>query len=295
MIYKMTWKISALIICFSLASCGGTRTFHEYARAGDTVAIPVGTQPDFNNGNITVTITPSAGSPIVLNATDPAIRAIINFYPDPVSNMIISREIDENLTFGARDYATGALVTANNDKDYFQTTVFVDLPPTLPVGLTQVEVTNTTGISHSATLDIISGTGAPNTFNSNFNGGLKLTAAMLDSLERSNHTTVSLDSTIIPHAIEMTFSHSPDKTVGGTGMAFVINPPGYRKNLTWSDDGTKLKVIMLQSKNGIIDNMNDYKFYISGSATNLQLVSVNGYDVNGAGISGVTSTLVSSN
>ncbi len=43
----MIYKIFALLICFSLASCGGLRTFHEYARAGDTVAVPVGMQPDF--------------------------------------------------------------------------------------------------------------------------------------------------------------------------------------------------------------------------------------------------------
>lgn len=294
----MTYKIFALLICVSLASCGGLRTFHEYARAGDTVAIPVGMQPDFSKDNITVTITPSSGPQIVLDATDPTIRAVINFYPDPISNMIVSREIGEDITPFAQTYATTALFTANDDKDYFQTTVFVDLPSSpldLPEGLTEIMVSNDTGISHTATLDIISGAGTSNTFNSNFNNGLLLDDAMLDSLARSSHTEVSFDATTLPHAIEVVISHDPDTTAGGTGKATAINPLGYRKNLSWNDDGINMKIILLQSKDGIIDNMNDYKFYISGSTTNLQLVSVNGYDANGNEVPGITTTLTSRN
>ncbi len=228
-------------------------------------------------------------------ATDPAIRGIINFYPDPVSNMIVSREIHEDTSPFAMTYGYSALFSANNDKDYFQTTVFVDLPSSLPEGLTQIEIANGTGTTHASTLDVIPGTGKANSFNSDFNDGLLLTDAMLDSLSRAPHTTVTLDSSEIPHAVELTFTHAPDKTVGGSGQAFVINPLGYRKNLSWTDDGNTMKVIMMQSKDGIIDDMQDYKFYISGTATNLQLVSVNGYDINGNDITGVTTTLTPSN
>ena len=291
----MNYKIFTLLICLSLVSCGGTRTFHEYARAGDTIAIPVGMQADFNKDNITVTITPSIGTPIILDASDPAIRAIINFYPDPVSNMIVSREIDEDLTPYAKSYADATLFTTNNDKDYFQTTVFLDLPLTLPEGLTEIQVANTSGTQHMATLDIISGTGIANSFTSNFNDGLLLNENMLDSLSRSSHTTISLTSDIIPHAVEILFTHDPEITIECTGKAFVINPLGYRKNLTWVDDGINLKVIMLQSNDGIINNMNDYKFYIAGTTTNLQLVSVQGYDINGNDVTGVSSTLTPSN
>ena len=277
----MSYQILSLLICFSLASCGSLRTFHEYARAGDTVAVPVGMKPEFNKDNITVTRTPSTGAPIVMNATDSAIRGIINFYPDPASNMIVSREIREDTSAFAMTYGESTLFSASNDKDYFLTTVFIDLPSSLPDGLTQIEVANGTGTIHASTLDVIPGTGTANSFNSDFNGGLLLTDAMLDSLSRAPHTTVTLDSSEIPHAVELTFTHAPDKTVGGTGQAFVINPLGYLKTLNWTDDGTNLKVIMMQSKDGIIDDMQDFKFYIAGTATNLQLVSVRGYDIYG--------------
>lgn len=289
--YEMHYKITSLLICILLTSCGGLRTFHEYARAGDTVAVPVGMKPDFSKDNITVTITPSIGSPIVLDATAPAIRAIINLYPDPISNMIISREIGEDISPSASTYGYSTLYNANNDKDYFQTTVFVDLPLTLPTGLTQIEVNNGTGTSHTATLNVIPGTGTTNTFDSDFNGGLLLSDAMLDSLSRAPHITVTFDSTVIPYAIEITFTHDPDKTIGGTGQAFVTNPLGSFKNLTWSDDGTTMKVILMANKKGIIDDIKDYKFYITGTTTNIQLTSVTGYGNNGDQIDGVSATL----
>ena len=284
-----------LLMCFVLSACGGLRTFHEYARAGDTVAVPVGMKPTFNKDNITVTITPASAEPqIVLTSTDPAIRAIINFYPDPISNMIISREIGEDLTPFARTYANTALFSANNDKDYYQTTVFVDLPGSLPVGLTQIDVSDDTGIIHSATLDVISGTGTQNTFKSDVSNGLLLDDQMLDSLARSSHTVVTFDAATLPYAIELNLAHDPDVTTGGTGKAFVVNPLGYRKNIIWDDDGVNMKIILTQSKDGIIDNFNDYKFYIAGSVTNLQSVSVTGYDNNGNEVAGVTTTLTSS-
>ena len=65
----MDIKIFTLLICITLASCGAERTFHDYARGGDTVAVPVGTRTTFNKDNITVTITPFTGAPIILTAT----------------------------------------------------------------------------------------------------------------------------------------------------------------------------------------------------------------------------------
>lgn len=280
-----------LLISITLASCGSLRTFHDYARAGDTIAVPVGMQPDFSKDNITVTITPASGPQIILPASDPSIRAVINLYPDPVSNMIVSREIAEDITPFAQVYADTTGFMANDDKDWYQTTIFLDLPDTLPIGLTQIEVSNGI-ITDDTTLDVIAGNGTANTFNADFNSGLLLDENMLDSLSRSSHSTVNISSSTIPSAVEITFTHDPDITVGGTGQAFVINPLGYRKNLHWSDDGINLKIIMIESKSGIIDNMNDYKFYIAGTATNLVQVSVSGYDNNGNSVSGVTASLI---
>jgi hypothetical protein len=293
-----------ILLSLVLASCGGSRTFHDYARAGDTVAVPVGMQPTFNKDNITVTITPSTGAPVVYAATDPKIRGIINLYPDPVSSMIVSREIDEELTGGVLGYEINTRISANNDKDWYQTTVFVDIPVQLangsnfPIGLAQITVSDDQSNSHTITLDIIAGTGTSNLFQAIIPPSqvpVNLSSSMIDSLSRVPHTTVFIDSTgSIPSAIELNFTHDPDETtVGGTGEAFVINPLGYKKALSWNDDGINLKVILIESRSGVIDDMNDYKIYITGSVTGLQLSSVTGYDNNGNTASGVlTATLL---
>lgn len=297
--------IFTFLLCLTLVSCGGARTFHEYAMAGDTVAVPVGMQPTFNKENITVTITPSAGNPVILNASDPAIRAIVNLYPDPVSSMIISREINTDLTAGATGYADTTIAQSNGDEDWYQTTVFVDIPMLLddnspfPIGLTQIDVDDGNGISHSMTLDIISGTGTVNSFLADiigFPAPLSLNSGMLDSLARVPHTVVFVESTgAIPTAVELNFTHDADETVGGTGKAFVVNPTGYRKALSWSDDGVNLKVILIESRTGSINDMKDFKIYITGTATNLQLTSVTGYDNNGDIANGVISATLTPN
>ena len=298
----MNGKIFTIFISLALASCGGINSFHEYARAGDTIAIPAGMQPDFDKDNITVTITPSSGPPIILAATDPKIVGIMNLYPDPVSNMLVSRAIGEDTTEFASTYANSTLVSANYDKDWFQTTVFLNLPSSLPTGTTMIEISNDADVTHSLSLDIIPGTGAPNTFAADLSsvGGpgfvQELSTEMFQSLARANHTTVNVASTgSIPHAVEITMSHLPDSTVGGAGKAFVINPLGYLKSLTWSDDGTNMKIILMQSKDGTINDMNDYKFYVAGTATGLISGTVKGYDINGNEITGLTSTLTPSN
>ena len=282
--------IFLLVTTITVVSCGSLRTFHDYARAGDTIAIAVGMQSGFSKDNITITITPASGSQITIPASDPSIRAVINFYPDPISNMIVSREINENLTPSAITYAYTTGIMTNNDKDWYQTTVFLDLPETLTEGLTQIEVSNGS-ITDSSTLDIISGTGIANSFSADFNDGLLLNENMLDSLSRTSHSTVNFSSSTIPHAIEINFTHDPDNSVGGSGRAFVVNPLGYRKNLHWSDDGINLKIIMIESKDGIIDNMTDYKFYVTGTVSNLQQNSITSYDINGNVVPDVTLTL----
>lgn len=291
----MNKSLFVVFISLIITSCGGLNTFHEYARAGDTVAVPVGMQTNFSKDNITVTITPSTGADIVLAATDPTIRGIMNLYPDPVSNMLVSRAINENTTPNAQIFADSLLLSSSFNKDWFQTTVFLDLPASLPVGTTTVEINNGLGDTHSVSLEIIAGTGSANTFNSDFNGGLLLSADMMDSLSRASHNIITLDSATIPHAVELTFTHDPDSTAGGSGKAFVVNPLGYLKNISWSDDGTTMKIIIMQSKDGIIDDMTDYKFYITGTTTNLALVSTAGYDINGDSVVGVSTTITVSN
>ena len=52
---------------------------------------------------------------------------------------------------------------------------------------------------------------------------------------------------------------------------------------------------MMQSKDGIINDMSDYKFYITGTDANLVMGSIQRDDTNGNNVAGVNATIISSN
>jgi hypothetical protein len=118
-----------------VVGCAGTQTFHQVARPGDTVAIAAGWKQRFSRDNITVTVTSQDVNipPTTYMSDDPAIRAMTNFYPDPLSSLIVSRQTGQDLTPQARTYATtvGAFTrphppSLESDKDWWQTTVFIE-------------------------------------------------------------------------------------------------------------------------------------------------------------------------
>lgn len=283
-----------LIVAFCLLvleGCIGLRTFHEEARAGDTVALAAGRMTDFSRDHITVTITPSSGSPIVYAPNDPSVRAVVNLYPDPLSSLIVSEETNQELTPYAITY--GSLVLGNvpnGEKDYWETSVFVDLPTNLPTGIATIDITSTSGESASSTVNIVSGTGTPNTFYTKWE---PLNPNELHSMERVSHFTIDFKGSTIPFAIQMDLSHDPDVDHGGTGRAYVLNPRGDLKNVTWSDTGTNLRVIISPARGQALSNIHDYKFYVAGGITNLAVLSVKAVDINGNNVSGVTAKLVS--
>ena len=282
----MQWILCLSALLF-LSACSGDKTFDDYARAGDTVAVAAGWKQNFNKDNITVTITPSSGPEIIIPSGDPAIRASINLYPDPLSSAIISRETGIDMSLFARTYAQQITANyTNNDKDWYQTTVFIDLPQTLPVGATSIKIANSEGASVSSNVEIVDGTGSPSTFTAENN--LNLTPEMFGAFSRVSHNTISFSGPIIPYAIEVTLSHDPDSGAGGTGKAYAINPLGYKKNLYWNDNGTEMKAILTPATNAAFDNINDFKFYVAGNLTNLNVTSVKAYDADGNDVTNIT-------
>lgn len=285
-----TVKIITVAISFSLASCGSLQTFNEYARAGDTVAIATGMKGNFSKDNISATITPSVGADIVIDQGDPAIRAVINLYPDPASSLIVSRETDQDITPNARTYeSTTRTLFTGLDKDFFQTTVFLDLPGNLPIGTTNIEISNGQGTTASSNLVIIEGTGGTNPLNAEIVG--PLTSDMLDVLARVEHYVIEFSTTTLPYAIELQLSHDPDSANGGSGKAMAINPTGYTKNLTWTDDGNNMHVILLPAQSSSINSEKDFKFYIAGGVTNLSIIEISGYDIDGVPVTGITGNI----
>jgi hypothetical protein len=282
-----------LLLLALMTGCVGARTFHEVARAGDTVAVAAGRMKSFTKENITVTVWPSnwdsGGTAVVYPPNDPAVRAVVNLYPDPVSSLLVSMETNQDLTPEARQY--GGVVrsqTLNAEKDWWTTSIFVDLPASLPVGTTPIEISSTSGEYAYSEVEIVSGVGTPNTFLSTWG---ELNTNQLASMGRVPHFTVGFNGSTVPFAIQVYLSHAPDADHGGSGRAYVINPRGDLKNVTWSDTGTNMRVIISPAKAQALSNIHDYKFYVAGGVTNLNVLNIKAVDINGNAVTGVTAVV----
>ncbi len=300
-----TWLLMILLaLMSSVIGCAGTQTFTPAARAGDTVAVPVGWQKTLSRENLTVTITPSSGSPITYLPDDPKVRAIINLYPDPSSGLVVGTQTGQNL--GNNDNTLGGLINGqitSKDREWWQTMILLDLPASLPTGLATISFVDSAGASvWPANVEIVAGTGNSNLFNVYYPWGgssydlLTQYPGALKSLERAARYTVTFNTyldanglEVIPHAVQVEFTRTPT-----VGKPWVINPRGDIKNVVWADDGTNLKAIVtptkaitLEKKPGIVQ----LKFHIAGGITGLTLTNLKAYDVNGNLMSGITANI----
>ena len=181
----------------------------------------------------------------------------------------------------------------NRDKDWYQTTVFVDLPQTLPFGTTAIEVTNSEGSTATSIVEIIDGMGTPSTFTAE--NSVNLTLNMFNAFSRAQNYTIDFSGSDIPYAIEIILMHDPDSTAGGEGKAYAINPLGYKKNLHWSDNGISMKAILTPTTNATLEHINDFKFYVAGNTSNLSIFSVNAFDINGNNVENIIATTTKRN
>lgn len=268
-----------------LSGCSGVQTFQSNLRAGDTAVVAAGWKHNFSRDNIQVTITPSTGPQLNYSPGDPAVRAVVNMYPDPVSSILISQATNQDLTPYAQTYALGTGFYTGGDKDWWQTTVFVDLPNNIPTGLTTILISNTAGDFVESTVNIVDGAGQPELFDVDQNG--PMSQHQLASLERVEHFVVSFSSAVIPYAIQVNFRHDADSSAGGVGKAYVSNPRGDVKSIMWQDDGNNLQVILTPTQPQVLSSVLDFKFYVSGGIENLLADSITAVDINGSPITDV--------
>ena len=292
-------SILLVIAAISVVGCGGNAPLNSAYRAGDTVALAAGWRQSFDRSSLTVTVTGSDGVPIVYQPGDPAIRAIINLYPDPLSYLVVGTRtgLNTNYNYGS---TYGSMINysfTNYDPDWWQTSVFVDLPSTLPVGTAKITLNSAGGEKYGPiSVQIVDGQGSPSTFSAQGNGNMS--PAQLQSMERAPNYTVNFSGgSTLPGALQVDLTHDPASSVGGVGIPFVVNPRGEMKNISWTDDGTHLRVILLTSGDGTSKDpsFSDYqwkyfKFYVTGGITGLVVTSVKAYDSAGNPISGVTAT-----
>lgn len=287
-------SLPIFLVCLSivLIGCGGEVTFNETARAGDTITVAAGRQKTFAKDNMTVVITPSSGSAITYGPNHSAIRAVVNLYPDVLSSLHVSMATGRDVTPDAFDYATVIRSGfADGENDYWQTSVFIDLPTTLPLGITTIDITTPQGESASSVVNIIDGTGVPHSFRAKGLFNFNLTPDQLDSMSRVPHYTIDFTATTVPHSIQIEFSHDADMDNGGVGRIHVVNPRGDIKNLTWADDGITLKTILYPARDSAPTSLEDFKFYVAGGITNLALNSIDAFDDTGNSISGVSAII----
>lgn len=271
----------ALIAVASLALSGCTQvnTFPMGARAGDTIMIPIGWNSGANRQNITVTFQPTSGEqPITYRPNDAGVRAVVKLYPDPVSRLVVGTETQQGFGSGAEVF--GNLINdkvTNQDRDWWQSVVYLDLPKSLPTGKTLVTISTPEGrVADPSAIDVLAGAGAPNDGASAALFPGQDVAKILASLERSDHYTVNSIGKTIPHSMQLDFSFTPS-----VGRPWVVNPRGDLKNTTWSSVGANLKVLLTPTHGFTLDYLSDFKFYVAGGLASLKVTGFKAYDVSG--------------
>lgn len=290
-----TKLLSILFSALLLIGCAGTKTFHELARPGDTIAVAAGYKMHFRRDNITVTVTDINGATTVYPAGSAAVRAVVNFYPDPLSGWVVSDRTGVDQTPFALEYVDNNLIhNTNGDRDWWQTVVFVNLPVTMdsngmPMALGNATVMIETPAgpdqeSHSAVVNIVSGVGQAHNFRaiSGLGAPIIMNDAKMQALERLPHATLEFSGTTVPYAVQVDLSHAPDQDSGGTAgdKAYISNPVGHIKSVQWNDDGINTRIIMMPNRDSDVTDFKDFKLYLAGIG-GWTVLSAQGYDQNG--------------
>lgn len=291
---KWNWQVLILPAVITLGGCVGAQTFGPAARAGDTVAVEIGRRPKIARQNVTVTITDAAGAVTTYAPNDSHVRGIVDIYPDPVSRAVVGTMTNQDLGYNAT--TTGYLINTqvtNNDNDWFQTVMVLDLPTTMATGDATVSIADSgTGTTiQPSTVTVVPGTGSPNLFTIWVPWGSTLPLLStslypntLMSMERADRYTVTFAQTNgVPHSIQVSFTHT-----SGVGVPWVANPRGDIRSVLWHDDGTTLTVMVTPTQGTTFTQMSDFKFYIAGGITGLTQTGLKAYDINGVAVPGVT-------
>ncbi len=287
--------IKQIIILFCviapLFGCSSQKAFTTSAQAGDTVALAIGWYPQVRRQDLTVTITDALGAQVTYLPNDPAVRAVVNLYPDPVSKFIVNSEL------GKAPVATDVFIlqsqVTNGDKEFSMKFVAIDLPTTLATGAANISFASSQGDTiNPLTVEILPGLGSSNSFE-NYEG-FAIFNSTLRYMERKNYYTVDFAGTAIPHAIQIDLNHDPDVNNGGVGEAFVTPARADLKHTNWSDNGTDLLRVILMPSNAGLTDIQHFKFYVAGELTGLLVSSVSAFDINGDPVSGVTANITAS-
>ena len=308
--FRIFIKPMALVILVALlmegvSGCSSKRSFGFSGRPGDPVMMNVGWHPALNRQNLTVTIQPClgdllantpdinnnavcktvSGSPIIYTSANAELRAVINMAPDPLSQLIYARETQlpaDQVTLGE----TIELFSTGDDKEYLETAVLMDIPTNIPIdsNIASVTFTDSAGATvNSQFIEVIHTPSLPLGFLNWDN--TTITNTQLRAFERKEYKTITYSGVTVPHALQLEMNHN-------AGKIYVVNPRGDIKNVSWSDDGTTLKVIVTPAwlkgtspaAGETLGEFVHFKFHVAGDVVSslfVQPTSVEGFDVDG--------------
>lgn len=271
----LAMALTLISILPGLSGCAGTKAFTTAARAGDTVALAVGWNKSVSRANLSAIITPEIGGVVTYNPGNTNIRAVFNMYPDPVSRLVVGTETNQSLGYNANVHGAnlGSMVTGD-DKDLSQTMVLLNLPASLAVGNATIALYAGATPLTTHTVQILSGAGTANLFEG---PGGNLTAEQLGTLERAEASVVTFSAITVPHSIYIEVPHT-----SGLGVPWVVNSRGDLKNISWTDTGSLLKIVITPVSGASLPQIGHFKFYISGGLTGFGAPVVKAYDVNGS-------------
>lgn len=293
----MFWRyalrsIGTLLVSAVLSGCSGISTFTERALPGSTVALVLGRHTSLMRNDVEVRIQASNGVVYQYLPGDPRIRAMINAYSDPLSNLVVRDGARMDSEGGHGDFIR-ANVTGG-DNEWSETFLFIDVPTDIAAGQAWVSVTSS-GVNltrWSIGLQVLPGAPvAPNPFlgvSPSPSGGQPVNVAMA-SMERAAHFVVTVigPDGLVPHSVQMKFSRS----LGETGGPWVTQGRGDLKNIMWSDNGSELIVLLTPTKGIPVSDLRDLRFYVSGAVETLEVLDLRAYDTSGNSLSGFSAQL----
>lgn len=278
-----------ILITATLGGCAAVKTFSLAARPGDTVALAAGWNQKVNRNNLTVQFTDANGAIVTYAPGSAGIRTVAQLYPDPVSKLVVEYATGQSAGVGLSNGVTIGenidSIQTNYDADWNQTVVYLDLPSSLAVGMTDIVLSGPSGVLTESPIqvDILPGSGTRNNFATQGGG---TASSSLSLLQRRSYYTITFSGSAIPDAIQVDLTRPV-----GTAKPWVINTRGDLKNVTWHDDGaTNLRVMLAPSHGVPLTDMKHYKFYVASGiplAGLLTVSSVVAYDASGNLIPGV--------